>query len=235
MKKITVICLILCTILVFSGCKKEEEPQATASPTPEVTEVPETAEPTETPEPTPEPTPQPTVEPGTGKYAGEIDETKGVKVDFYEGGFDGEQPHRVDGSLAIQFFATTTFNKIGVSMPTWTQKEGHGATISLYAWQGSYEATLMKEPIASKEVADWGDGVEVLLELEEELVDGEYLYEIYNDSTENVGIWYKPGTVDYVRTYYNNEVWEEGTPRLVVYYTKTPTNLHGPLQESGLE
>ena len=33
----------------------------------------------------------------------------------------------------------------------------------------------MKDPIATKEVADWADGVEVLLELDEEMPDGEYL------------------------------------------------------------
>ncbi|MGI6530648.1 MAG: hypothetical protein ACOX3J_13465 [Clostridia bacterium] len=234
MKK-AIILVLLISLFVFSGCADKNAGQE-STPTPEATHTPDpTSTPTPTQEPTPKPTPMPTVEPGTGKYAGEVDETNGIKADFYEGGWDGQQAHRVNGSLCIQFFATTTFDKVGVCMPTWTQKQGHAATISLYAWQGSFDATLMKDPIATKEVADWADGVEVLLELDEEMPDGEYLYEIYNDNTNNVGIWYKPGTVDYVRTYYNNEIWDTGTPRLVVYYTKTPEHLHGPIQDSGLE
>ncbi|HOA30640.1 MAG TPA: hypothetical protein PLI11_02130 [Clostridia bacterium] len=232
--------ILALTLLVFVGCAKESEHQATPSPTPEATSN-TTVEPTDTPAPTEEATPAetatplPTVEPGTNQYAGEIDETKAIKADFYEGGHVGQQAHKIFGSFSVQFFATTTFNKVGISMPTWFQEEGHAATLSLYAWQGSYEATMMSEPVVTKEVADWKDGVEVLIELDEELPDGEYLYEIYNEDTDNVCVWYKAGTVDYVRSYYNNEIWEAGTPRLVVYYTKKPSNIHGPIQASGLE
>lgn len=81
---------------------------------------------------------------------------------------------------------------------------------------------------------NWADGVDVIFELDEQ-PDGEYLLELYNhDSTPNVGFWFVPDLKEYVRTYLNDEVWEGGTPRLEVHYTKTPTNLHGPIQDSGL-
>lgn len=119
-------------------------------------------------------------------------------------------------------------------MPTWTAKEGHSVTFSLYAWQGSYDATFKKDPIKTQVFENWADGVDVIFELDEQ-PDGEYLLELYNhDSTPNVGFWFVPDLKEYVRTYLNDEVWEGGTPRLEVHYTKTPTNLHGPIQDSGL-
>ncbi len=126
------IVFILCIVLVLSlaSCKKVGDD---ADKTPEVTPV-VTAEPTATPEPTPspepteKPTPPPTIEPGTGKYAeGILDENNGIT--FY---LDKEDPAIIDGlhidpasSASIQFFPTTTFDRIHVRLCTWTQQSGH--------------------------------------------------------------------------------------------------------------
>ena len=91
---------------------------AKSTPTPAIrTEAPgNTEEPDEDPtaEPTEEPTPEPvpTVEPGKETYAEGIkDPDKGIRYTFRPS--KGRADHiMINESLATQFFATTTFNKI---------------------------------------------------------------------------------------------------------------------------
>ncbi len=237
MKRIFLVLLIM-TVFLTSCTPAKKTVNQTAKPTTLVTSNP-TAVPTATAEPTPEATatpdvPLPTTPPGTGQYAGEINAAKKLKADFYPGGFANQQAAKIETNFAVQFFATTTFDSVSIAMPTWMQKEGHAATLTLYAWQGSYERTFLSEPLAQQDFENWSDGVEVILKFNE-LQDGEYLLEIYNDGTPNVGFWYKPETSENVRTYLADEEWTDGIPRLVVYYTKTPTNIMGPIQASGLE
>ena len=111
MKK-AIILVLLISLFVFSGCADKNAGQE-STPTPEATHTQIPSTPTPTQEPTPKPTPMPTVEPGTGKYAGEVDETNGIKADFYEGGWDGQQAHRVNGSLCIQFLPPQPLTKLG--------------------------------------------------------------------------------------------------------------------------
>lgn len=237
MKKYLVLSIIMIFALVFVSCSGngDDEPMETATPV--VTDTPESTDtpvPTDTPEPTAEPTPMPTTEPGTGEHAGEIISDEPITVDFYPNQWHDQDAVAITGSLAIQFFATTSFDKVGVIMPTWGATSGHAATISLYAWQGSYDRTMLSDPITFEEFSDWEDGADVALEFDEPLVDGEYLIEIYNEETPNVGVWYKiEEIVDYVRVYMDDEVWEDGPVRMFVNYTKTPTDVHGPIQESG--
>jgi hypothetical protein len=236
------IVFILCIVLVLSlaSCKKVGDD---ADKTPEVTPV-VTAEPTATPEPTPspepteKPTPPPTIEPGTGKYAeGIVDEENGIM--FY---LDKEDPTilsplRINpgSSASIQFFPTTTFDKIHVRLCTWTQASGHEIEISLYRWMGTYDDTLKEDPVFSNQYADYPDNYWLEVQLGQEFVDGEYLVDIVNisDAT-HVGIWTSVEENDMQRTYSGGFVYEEGVAQFSIGYTKTPNKKYGPLSDPGI-
>lgn len=150
---VRIICLTILVLVLCSGCADGTVPETTNTKKPEITatvSTTNTPEPTPSPEPTPEKTPLPTIEPGRETYAGEVDASKGTKADFFGGSFAGQSAERIVTNFAVQFFATTTFNKVSIAMPTWTAKEGHSVTFSLYAWQGSYDATFKKDPIKHK-------------------------------------------------------------------------------------
>ena len=189
--RIKLLVSILCITLVMSlvSCKKDnsdadKSPDVTQEVTAEPTDTPE-PEPTPTPEPTEEPTPQPTVEPGTGKYAeGIVDEENGLK--FF---LDKEDPSilaplRINpgASSSIQFFPTTTFNSVHIRLCTWQNTSGHEIEVALYRWMGSYDATLLSEPVFTNQFADYADNFWLAVELDQEYEDGEYLLDIVNIS-----------------------------------------------------
>ncbi len=236
------IVFILCIVLVLSlaSCKKVGDD---ADKTPEVTPV-VTAEPTATPEPTPspepteKPTPPPTIEPGTGKYAeGILDENNGIT--FY---LDKEDPAIIAGlhidpasSASIQFFPTTTFDRIHVRLCTWTQQSGHEIEIALYRWMGSYDATLLSEPLFTKQYADYTDNIWLEVKFDQEYEDGEYLVDVVNISNANhVGIWISKEENDMQRFYHDGYVYEEGVAQFAIGYTKTPNKKYGPLSDPGI-
>lgn len=238
MKKI--IFVILVFLIAFSaGCAKKDDNTNKPTATPAIrTENPSTSAPTEapTPAPTPSPTKEPanTIEPGKGTYAEGIqDETKGVKYYFRPN--DGRADHKMlSQSLASQFFATTTFNKIEIECPSYNDNEGT-IVMELFKWQGSYEATIDREsnpPVATKEHVDYNDNSLLALEFDE-LPDGEYLlYLTTPDAAKQVGVWARYDAEDLrARAYADDQVWENCGFGPYVYYTKTPNKLYGPIQE----
>lgn len=238
MKKfIIAVFVILLALSIGCADTKDNENKPTGTPairTEKPTEKPATAEPTA--EPTPSPTKEPvqTVEPGKETYAGGIkDETKGVRYSFRP--TNGKEDHRmISESLAAQFFATTAFSKIEVACPSYSDNEGT-IVMELFKWQGTYEATIDREanpPVASIEHVDYTDNAMLALEFDP-LPDGEYLlYLSTPDPAKQVGVW---GNYDatnlWARAYADDEVWEGGGFGPIIYYTKTPNNMYGPIQE----
>lgn len=238
--------------LLFAGCgvpdhngKTDITPgKGTASPAATVTVLPtENAAATDVPPtevPTEKPTEKPalpTIEPGTGQYAeGIADPDSAAKVYFCENGISGQNQKAEynTGSMCIQFFPTTTFDAIGVHCPTWTAKSGYYVTFYLYAWAGSYEATIQSDTIAEGEFSDWLDGEEVTLRFDEPLPDGEYLLEMVCGGI-TTGVWYQPQEHVGQRAYRDDEIWYDASIRFCVYYTQTPNQPFGPLSDSGLE
>jgi hypothetical protein len=235
MKKILIV-FPLIVVLLFSGCREldNKDEGTNSTPTPAIrTEVPSTDEPT--PEPTEAPTPEPvaTVEPGKETYAEGIkDENKGVRYTFRPS--TGEANHiMIQESLSTQFFATTTFNKLEVECPSYSDDIGT-IVMELYPWMGSYDLTLDKEnnpPIVTKEFVNYPDNALLAIELEEALLDGEYLLHLTTpDPSEQVGVWANYDAEDLVCRTYIDGVEKEGCGfGPIVYYTKTPNKLYGPI------
>lgn len=233
-----VLVLILCLVLIMvSACKDDNNISATPTEKPESTP---TATPmqTNTPVPTPtvEPTPIVTIEPGTGKYAEGIKEEVPLKAYL-----DKEDPALIEGlhidpssSASIQFFPTTTFNKLHIRLCTWTQTSGHSIEILLYRWQGSYDTTLQSEPVFTNTYTDYPDNVWLEVDLGKEYEDGEYLVDVVNISEANhVGIWISKEEHVMQRFYKDAEVYESGIAQFAIGYTKTPNKIYGPLSDPG--
>ncbi len=227
--------LSCCLVLSLFGCQKAPDPSSTptaqaATPTKATSAV------------TPTLTPAlPTIEPGTEQYAeGILDAEKGTKAFFYplgsattgDAGVENQAPENIVFSAAVQFFPTTAFNKIGVRSPTWTATEGYTMFFELYAWAGSYNATLEGSPVAEGEISDWPDGEEAWFAFDP-LPDGEYLLVMTKDGS--AGLWYVQEAFAGQISYRDDEIWEDASIRLSVYYTKTPNKLYGPLSDPGLD
>lgn len=236
-KRFFLIVISIVMLLVFVACDADKEPAVTA--TPEVTLAPtDTPEPTEEPTPSPEPTPVATIEPGTEQYAEGIkDAEKGKKVylDAEDPGLIGATHINPGSSASIQFFPTTTFDRVWVRLATYTQTSGHSVEISLYRWQGTYDLTLESEAVFVGNYADYKDNIWLEVVFGEEFVDGEYLVDVYNDSDANhVGIWFSKEEDIMQRLYVDDFVFEEGIGQFAVGYTKTPNKEYGPLSDPGI-
>lgn len=229
------ICLT-CVVLLF-GCNdaNKAEPTNKPEPTATVSEATPTAEPTEAPTPSPTKEPAATIEPGKETYAGEVDDSQGIGVNLSPttGSIKDEM---LTDSIAAQFFATTTFNKIDVNCVSYGNNEG-SLTFTLYRWMGSYFASLESEPVATKDFVDFNDNSVLSLPLNEALPDGEYIIVLTSENPDQgVGVYTNQDVEENdakTRFYKNDEVVEGSCIFMAIHYTKTPQNVVGPLQNPG--
>ncbi len=235
MKKGLLIICILCIAFLFGCSSEKEDIKQTEEPikTLKVQATP-TAVPTQTPTPSPTPAPAATVEPGKETYAGEILDAQngiGVNLSPMTGNIKDET---ITDNLAVQFFATTTFNTINVNCVSYGNNTGT-IIFNLYKWMGSYYATLESEPVAKKEYVDFNDNSILSLPFEIPLPDGEYLLLLTTtEPNEGVGVYTNADVTDAkTRLYKNDEVVEAGAIYMSINYTKTPKNVSGPIQDPG--
>ena len=66
-----------------------------------------------------------------------------------QNGTGNREPIRVGKTYSYRAIVNGEFSGFGISMPTWTKTDSY-ATLYVYKWEGSYEATLDAAPIASK-------------------------------------------------------------------------------------
>lgn len=251
------ICIMAAALLYACGIKSNENENAStsASPTAAATGDVNTGSPEPTPNetqkitlaptenvtsaPTTEvPKPMPTIEPGKETYAGGILSDNALDYMFQTTGKTSTHRMLIE-SIAVQFFATAAFTEVSISCPSYNDNIGT-MQFDLYAWQGSYEATLAEgnEPVASTVIVNYMDNAMNKLTLETALPDGEYLiYMTSPHAEEKVGIWaFKDleGTPE--TRLYKDDLEDIGfAAELHIKYAKTPNVKAGPLQASGLE
>ncbi len=241
MKRI-IILLFALILAAFTGCKKPDK-----SNIPTTTLIIRTEKPSTSVEPTIEVTAAPTatkapiatVEPGKGTYSGGISD-ENADVTFTYMPENGRVDHRMlNESLAQQFFATASFDKIQINCPSYSDNEGT-ITIELFKWQGTYFDTIDREKnpaVASMDYVDYKDNSILSLSFDTQ-PDGEYLLYLTTPNKEKqVGVWAKYDVVEselMSRAYYDDIIWEGGSFGPTIHYTKTPNVLFGPLQDSGL-
>ena len=109
------------------------------------------------------------------------------------------------GQAASQrFTAEQPWDVFTVACPSFSNNEG-SLTLSVYAWQGDYAATVKAEPLLSKRFVDFPDNANLRIFLDEPLPAGEYLF-MLDDAVESVGVW------QYFQGTYEGQCYLDGEP-----------------------
>ncbi|MBQ9161660.1 MAG: hypothetical protein IJX74_00140, partial [Clostridia bacterium] len=128
---------------------------------------------------------------------------KGVKVSAYGDGYSDY--HRVvagTGTLGQRVKVTVPVTGFALSLPTWSTTESE-ATLSAYAWKGSYDTTVASEPVGTKRFIGCKDNAQHWVYFDEPIPAGEYLFLIH-DVKGTVGCYYySANTVSLGYTYLN--------------------------------
>lgn len=241
--RILLISICCLSIFVFAACAKtdDNEAQKSAAPTAAFSNEPTaTLEATATPngtstlEPTEKPEPKPTVTPGQLTYAGGIASEEPPKEQIMICDLNGTPTHfQIFEDMAIQFFPTTAFTEVSVCCPSYSDNNGT-LTFALYAWMGSYEATVSGKAIQTKTFENYADNALLTLTFEEALPDGEYLLVMSTTTgSAGVGAWCKAGSFEGQKVYFDGGIpiteQTELHVELRVSYVNTPNNMYGKL------
>ncbi|MBQ7378222.1 MAG: hypothetical protein IJW70_00920 [Clostridia bacterium] len=104
-----------------------------------------------------------------------------------------------------------SFDGFGYCIPTYSTSDAE-CTISMYKWEGTYEETVAKEPIASQRFAPLKDNDTNWVRFDAQPA-GEYLFHI-SDPKGKVGVWTNSNPKDSKGFLYLNGVEQRGEPEL---------------------
>ena len=226
------------------------EPPATESPATEPPATESTEQPTTVPseEPSVNPTSEPqdgsepaapTVKPGQGTYAGGVSSQEPVTYNFNSE--DGEDNGRTHHIIAMQFYASTSFDGLSKSFGSTTGK----VKVSLFRWMGGYEATVhsdIAQLVKEQEFDVPKDGTTALVDFKfDEQPDGEYVIVVtpgdgYTAPTDMVIYFAKSNATKYHTRAYIEDA-SDGKWRIAenysisynIHYVNTPNNMYGPI------
>lgn len=233
MKKISLI-LVLCLLVLFVACDNTGDPIKTSTPTEgptaeatvQATKAP-TPEPTEKPEPTPK-----------GDHTGGIASENPLVALLYdranEDSSKREPYFMTDAPIAIQFYATTSFDGLNILCHSLSDSIGT-IEFTLYEWLYTYDESLKHDSVASQSFENYDDNSNLKMVLEEALPDGEYLLVLTTpDPSEGVGVWYSNDEPYPGQQVYFDDMYYDTTSVIFfkIYYTNTPNNVYGPLSEA---
>ena len=117
----------------------------------------------------------------------------------------------VGGAYSYRAIVNGSFDGFGYCMPTYNRTDSE-ATISLYKWEGSYKATIAKEPITSQRFAPLKDNATNWVRFDAQPA-GEYLFHI-SEPKGQVGVWTNQNPTDSKGFLYLNGVEQRGEPEL---------------------
>ena len=147
-----------------------------------------------------------------------------------QNGTGNREPIRVGKSYSYRAIVNGEFTGFGFHMPTWEKKDSY-ATLYLYKWQGSFEATVASSPVASKKFNPLTDGQCHWVTFDPQPA-GEYLFHIADGGTD-VGVWTKTSPKNSKGFMYLNGVEQRGEPELVIRFTEAPAEPFGTCEASG--
>jgi len=105
-------------------------------------------------------------------------------------------------SAALKFSATSSFNAINATCPSWGNNIGN-LTFKLFKWKNNYEETVKTTPLAEKTFTDFSDNAKLQLSFDSQNA-GTYLWELSN-GTETVGVWKYVETNGTAISFYNSQ------------------------------
>ena len=135
-----------------------------------------------------------------------------------QNGTGNREPIRVGESFSYRASVKYAFNAFGFNMPTW-EKTDSACTLYIYKWQGSYEATVASEAIASKRFDPMRDGQCNWVNFDAQPA-GEYLFHI-TDASYNAGVWTNTSPVDSKGFLYLDGKEQRGEPELQIRFTES--------------
>ncbi|MBO4325785.1 MAG: hypothetical protein J5950_00760 [Clostridia bacterium] len=235
---LSVLMFIVCALSACSSGNNNEQEHAatdiaTEVPAAETAEIATMAVITVTPEITAAPTavPEPTVK---GDHSGGIVSEDPVNASLFVTGSHMAYI-MTEYPLAIQFYATTTFDGLKLSCHNGNNNIGT-VVFSLYEWTNTYEETVAQEaPLETATFVDYTDNDSLYLKFSQVREDGEYLLVVTTpDPAEGVGVWYLPDTPHDAQHVFFEDVYNDfvSVEYFILCYTKTPKNLYGPLSQA---
>ena len=141
----------------------------------------------------------------------------GVKEHSVQNGTGTREPIRVTGAYSYRVSVKHAFTGFAFAMPTWNKTDSY-ATLYLYKWQGSYEATVAGEPLASKEFNPLSDNQKHWVEFDAQPA-GEYLFHIA-DGGADVGVWTNSAPTDSKGFLYIDGKEKRGEPELYIRFAE---------------
>ncbi len=117
----------------------------------------------------------------------------------------------VGNSYSYRAIVNGAFDGFGYCLPTYNTSDAE-CTISMYKWEGSFEATVAKEPITSQRFTAMKDNATNWVRFDAQPA-GEYLFHI-SDVKGQVGVWTNSDPTDPKGFLYLNGVEQRGEPEL---------------------
>ena len=117
----------------------------------------------------------------------------------------------VTKSYSYRAIVNGSFDGFGYCLPTYSTTDAE-CTISLYKWEGSFDATVAKQPIASERFTAMKDNATNWVRFDAQPA-GEYLFHI-SDVKGKVGVWTNSNPVDSKGFLYLNGLEQRGEPEL---------------------
>lgn len=117
----------------------------------------------------------------------------------------------VTKSYSYRAIVNGSFDGFGYCLPTYNTTDAE-CTISLYKWEGSFDATVAKQPIASERFTAMKDNATNWVRFDAQPA-GEYLFHI-SDVKGQVGVWTNSDPVDSKGFLYLNGLEQRGEPEL---------------------
>ena len=139
-------------------------------------------------------------------------------------------PYRVGKTYSYRANIGADFTGFGFHMPTWEKKTCY-ATLTMYQWAGSYDATLKTQPVATKKFDPLVDSGCHWVEFTAQPA-GEYLFHI-SDVSADVGVWLDNSPKNPKGFSYMDGIEQRGEPQLVIRFPSEPAEPFGPCEASG--
>ena len=104
-----------------------------------------------------------------GNYHAYDDENEAVAFPINQG-----------GDLGMHLAVTEPLLSFAIRMPTWNSEEGNFATLAVYSWEGSYEASIAKEPLRQKRFECKDNATNTVRFTDDALPAGDYFFRIFD-------------------------------------------------------
>ena len=144
-------------------------------------------------------------------------------------GTGNREPLRIGEGLSYRAKVEASFHSFGFSMPTWEKKDSK-STLYLYAWKGTYEATLAAEPIAKQVFDPMVDGHTNWVTFDPQPA-GEYLFHI-DSASYDAGVWSNTSPVGSKGFLYRDGKEQRGEPELSIRFTEAVEDPFGTCEPS---